>query len=344
MKLKLTFLAIVAIVFASKNFAQPVLTYETHGILAGDLYEVQQTDYIDPGEGGANQTWDFSSLMCQGTQLTRIEDAVTTESGRLMPSTNIAIIDNGTTFYHEIDNTGNRYKGIVKDNSLIEFNEPIVKMVYPFAYRNSYSGTYTGHGLYVEAISSEVQGSYHFEADGYGTLKLPNNVVVTNVLRVKSVQSSLEVTLCNFTAVENTKYLWFSADYRYPIVSVMISKETSSGKNVKWTKKTFFNDQVTSSKTSIPTLLSDGYTYKVFPNPFKDDVKINLTLSRQTKVRIEVYDASGKMLTTLANEEKNAGNYEIPFYARQNGYISGTYYIKLVFNNKAYLEKIVEIE
>lgn len=46
------------------------------------------------------------------------------------------------------------------------------------------------------------------------------------------------------------------------------------------------------------------------------------------KVKIEVYDIRGELISTLVNEEKPQGSYEIKFDA--SGLPSGIYFVKMI--------------
>jgi hypothetical protein len=60
--------------------------------------------------------------------------------------------------------------------------------------------------------------------------------------------------------------------------------------------------------------------YSNYPNPFNPTTKIRFTI-------LKVYDALGNEITTLVNEEKPAGNYEIVLNGSR--YPSGFYFYKL---------------
>ena len=56
-------------------------------------------------------------------------------------------------------------------------------------------------------------------------------------------------------------------------------------------------------------------------------------------VSLKVYDILGTEITTLINEEKPAGNYEVEFDAR--GLSSGTYFYKLITGNFVSVKKML---
>ena len=64
-----------------------------------------------------------------------------------------------------------------------------------------------------------------------------------------------------------------------------------------------------------------------YPNPFDPSTNINFTLPSPEFVTLKIYDILGKEVTTLVNEELNAGNYTKTWNA--NNLSSGVYFYKL---------------
>jgi hypothetical protein len=64
-----------------------------------------------------------------------------------------------------------------------------------------------------------------------------------------------------------------------------------------------------------------------FPNPFNPSTDIMYALPLKTHVLLEVYDSTGKKVTTLVDEVKPAGNHTIHYNAR--GLASGVYMYRL---------------
>ncbi len=74
-----------------------------------------------------------------------------------------------------------------------------------------------------------------------------------------------------------------------------------------------------------------------YPNPFNPTTKIRFEVplnkgeSRGLSVKLEIYDALGREIETLVNENKPPGTYEITWNA--SNYPSGVYFYKLVVND-----------
>lgn len=85
-----------------------------------------------------------------------------------------------------------------------------------------------------------------------------------------------------------------------------------------------------------------------YPNPFNPSTEIRFTLSPnmvsnsnagKIPVTLKVYDALGREVATLVNEEKEAGTYFVTFNAK--GLSSGVYYYKLNANDYSIVNKMM---
>lgn len=64
-----------------------------------------------------------------------------------------------------------------------------------------------------------------------------------------------------------------------------------------------------------------------FPNPFNPNTLINFSVPKAGTVTLEVFDASGRRISTLVNEEMQAGNYKFDYNA--GNLSTGVYFYKL---------------
>ncbi|WP_290663741.1 M14 family zinc carboxypeptidase [Ignavibacterium sp.] len=83
-----------------------------------------------------------------------------------------------------------------------------------------------------------------------------------------------------------------------------------------------------------------------YPNPFNPTTKIRFTvpaltpsLSQRERVILKVYDILGNEVTTLVNEEKESGYYEVEFNAEQLS--SGIYFYRLQVGNYTQTKKMI---
>ena len=76
-----------------------------------------------------------------------------------------------------------------------------------------------------------------------------------------------------------------------------------------------------------------------YPNPFNPSTTIGYTLPRASFVTLKVFDALGKEVTTLVNEQREAGSYRIAFDA--SSIASGTYFYRLQAGEYMSVKKLV---
>lgn len=76
-----------------------------------------------------------------------------------------------------------------------------------------------------------------------------------------------------------------------------------------------------------------------YPNPFNPSTVINYSLAQGGNVRLAVYNSLGQEITTLVNEFKDAGNYQVSFDA--SNLSSGVYLYKLETPNYTSIKKMI---
>ncbi len=84
----------------------------------------------------------------------------------------------------------------------------------------------------------------------------------------------------------------------------------------------------------ISSELPDNFSlYQNYPNPFNPETKIKFDISpvgqrHAFDVRLSIYDALGREISTLVNEELKPGTYEVSFDG--SNYPSGVYFYRLI--------------
>lgn len=79
-----------------------------------------------------------------------------------------------------------------------------------------------------------------------------------------------------------------------------------------------------------------------FPNPFNPETRIRFTISRDSDVRLNVYDIAGRKVKTLVNRRLESGFYEVPFNG--GGLASGVYIYRLVTGETVITRKMTLIK
>ncbi|NUQ82418.1 MAG: T9SS type A sorting domain-containing protein [Bacteroidetes bacterium] len=79
-----------------------------------------------------------------------------------------------------------------------------------------------------------------------------------------------------------------------------------------------------------------------YPNPFNPTTVISYQLSDNSKVKLQVYDVTGRLVTTLVDGKKDAGFHEVEFNAA--GLSSGLYFYRIAAGNFSAVKTMVLVK
>jgi hypothetical protein len=97
-----------------------------------------------------------------------------------------------------------------------------------------------------------------------------------------------------------------------------------------------YSNAVEVNITALPT----EYTlYQNYPNPFNPSTKISYQLPKSSFVTLKVYDIIGREISTLVNEQQNAGQYEVAFDGSKLA--SGEYLYRIQAGDFISIKKLV---
>jgi len=118
-------------------------------------------------------------------------------------------------------------------------------------------------------------------------------------------------------------------------INIIRLEFNTGGLNVNWLG---FEDAATSvlNDNSLPLKFNLSQNY---PNPFNPSTIINYSIPKYGHVTIKVYDSLGRIVCTLINTEKSAGNYSINF--NTSGLASGIYFYKMQSGDFVETRKLV---
>lgn len=122
-------------------------------------------------------------------------------------------------------------------------------------------------------------------------------------------------------------------------------KKLNSGKYEYKLKQVDYNGNYEFFKLNNSVEVSNPGKYTLsqnYPNPFNPVTKIDYSLPSNSKIRIDVYDITGKLIKTLVNETKNAGFYTVEFNA--SSISSGVYFYSMTSDNFKEVKKLTVIK
>ena len=146
-----------------------------------------------------------------------------------------------------------------------------------------------------------------------------------------------------FKSYDNEFY-WKGEDHRksyvYNATQFIISRDTlvaGTIKNGLWTRPVseVTNVEMLNSE-SIPSEFNLSQNY---PNPFNPVTNIRFSISKQTNVKITVYNILGQSIQKLIDEKKSPGVYEVQFDGSHLA--SGIYFYRLETDNFSQTKKLL---
>ncbi len=99
------------------------------------------------------------------------------------------------------------------------------------------------------------------------------------------------------------------------------------------------NDLYTSIPADDNKLPENVSLLSAYPNPFNATTTISFDLNNPQQTRLDIYDIQGRKITTLLNEYKQAGHYNVHFDASE--YASGVYLYRLQAGDYSESKRVV---
>ncbi len=350
--MKNIFLTPVLLFLSLSLFAQTSVTYLNNALILGDSTNVREIKFVDPGNAGPNQIWDYSKIEYTGSSPVSVMQPASALKSSVVADYNVLLNEGGYNFF--MNSTANRLeeRGYVnkEKNMTLAYSDAVVKMKYPFFYGDQFVDPFTGVAFFSETNRIDFSGDMTVTADAYGTLILPD-MVIKNTLRVKSVKKGLQISMCGSTEINIVKYLWYAPGYRYPVLNISIIENRYRGGDPEITRSAFTNTQQHNESIATAGTNDSGKQIEksdvsviVFPNPFSEKLTYNYFLRKQLPVSIELYDMSGKFsLRLVKNQIQSEGLHTGELDGLTHGLTPGVYYIRFTFDKQVVISKVVKI-
>lgn len=308
-------------------FAQPTI-HNAEIFSANRNYSYVNCNYISPGPGGTNQTWDFS------TGFSRIDTLAVLAYIPLgtpaIPTANlIKRYSDSTSDFYIISTGGSILAGRIDSTaagggSQTRYNPGILNVSLPITYNKYDSASFT--------TSYQVQGQYargkgfsHVFADGYGTLKLPNSGTYGNVIRVIQTYTEADSVLPPGTAtgiisINSISYKWYDDSHPEALLEIDSSYITStSGGNFTFSNALY----LASDATGVAEVnYSNNAISAMFNN---NDLLLHGNMNTHDKYSIVVYNIAGQKIFA----SNFSGNEDVQTFNIDRNLSSGMYIVSL---------------
>jgi hypothetical protein len=307
-KIILSFLITNIFMFAA--FGQISIQYSIHALQAGIDNPMSYCSYVEPGQSGADITWDFSALKFEKPFTGFVKDSRFTGNQLLFPKANIELGEFDSRFYFDVnENQTNQYGYVSADGKTREiYSVPFVKMKYPFTYGDAYSGIFAGTYEFADKLKGDISGIYSVDADGYGALLLPGNVRYENVLRIKTTKN-YKLIFQNFTQeISVSTYRWYNSTYKYPLL-VLTEYITKTGENESIDHQAAYNSNAINTK-SINTNQDNLNGISLFPNPVRNSLIFRADFLNEGDLNFQICDLAGKQIRAFNRQISETGACE----------------------------------
>lgn len=315
----------------------------SHMLRAGDEHYFNITNNVDPGANGPSVIWDFSSLQNQSSLTSYMYSSYNTANSANIPEANVVLEEFDVQFYFKTsDRIIEQYGTVTKNNTITKYDKPFIKMVFPFNYGDTYSGDFSGTIEGANNYKANFTGTYLLESDAYGTLILPGNIRYKNVFRIKTLKEQCYNTnnSCNCATIS---YKWYSQDVRYPLLTI-IQNQTSNGTKTIRTAYYSRAENKPDEDNQNRKFVSENIEANIYPNPFKDEFKLDYKIINETDVNIEIYDNTGKKVNTIHKLNQQAGYYTETINSANLGEQLGIFHIRIIAGESVVSKTVIRGE
>lgn len=332
-----TFTTFLAVLFSALTFAQSPVIAENNVYLIGDEVPISIcNEGVEPGAAGENTTWDMSNLTELEEQSFSFVSPDDTPWDYQFTESNLCGVswDDSHSFYH-VSASGLRVDGYTSytdeaqtDTVKIIMSDAEELIPLPLEFGDTQSDEFSGTSI-ASGFTIPFEGDIEFEADGYGTLILPNGTY-QNVVRYHFTREQVNTFMGISTTQTKEQWGWMSADYRFWLLLMEINNDGFSEQELVWY-----------AKNPIPVSLSTrdfiGKDLDIFPNPTQlgADVMVNMEFSANATV--QWYDTAGRMIHQ-SNQFFNEGQNTI---SSSEIDLPGIYILNLVYDGAQYRSKVV---
>jgi hypothetical protein len=340
----------LSLFFAITTFAQMAISFKNNALVTGDSNTYMKIPFVDPGNSGADQIWDFSKISSTGEMMISTIPASASGREKSTADFNLILNERGSDYFFRLSADYFMEVGAVTKDYTLNFSDPIIKMIYPFAYGNHFADNFSGLAEAPTGQKVDFNGVYSVSADAYGTLVLPDRTY-TDVLRVRTESNGLEINQCNSVEAKAVRYLWYAPGYRYPVLNVSVSERRISGGEPAITKSAMLwagsresGDTPAGNEKPRGIASNDEVTVVVYPNPFTDKLNYHYFLRKSVPASITISDVTGRNTTVVMKQVmQSEGLYSGAVDANDFDMNPGVYYIRFVFDGQVVVKKVVKL-
>lgn len=319
--------------------AQPSLT-QAFAYVPGDVVTSVSIDTVgvQPGNGGANQTWNFAGIQLGTTSSSTCLAPSATPYASSFPTATVAFLagSNNKHQYWKVNSTSAILLGQQETSQAQIYQDPQTLITYPFTYNSNITDNVTCNYM-ANGFMVYRSGTSQTVADGYGTLVMPGGTF-TNVLRVHltyQYKDSVDYGggFSNVGYTDVNEYHFFNAANKTALLSINYVSIGVPG-------SMYGAKLVAALATAVGVdELSNGINFNLYPNPTINNSTINFELESGATVKYELMTYTGQQVKQVNFGELPAGSQTQTIDV--SGLSSGIYFLTLDVDGKISQRKLI---
>jgi hypothetical protein len=306
--MKKIYLVIFISAFTFGMKAQLTLTKAANEPVASDINSKKYYDSVGvvPKSTGAGQNWDFSAFTTTTVNIVSnyLSAGAVASSSNFPGTTLVEFKGSDKMYWKSVPTPSTQFEllGLEQPSGLaINYTYSAIAAIWPinmgYVLVDPVSGT-----LALQTSTGTISGSITTQGSGTGSLVLPGNFPVYNILQLKAMnQLFISVPALAYNAtVTSTEYSYYSGTQKFPLMVVSYEREVEQvgSPTVTLTHKIMVNNAVL---TGLNEKNFDA-SFQIFPNPAKDAFHVNLENSKGEMGTIEIYNATGQLVKKIELE------------------------------------------
>jgi len=264
---------------------------------------------------GNGVVWNFTNLKAsQPVIASNYLSAASVTSSSSYPGCTFVQEASGVTSYFKsatTPTTQTEVLGIKASTLSINFSNSGIVAKYPVVYGSTTTDNLAGSFSY-SSIPGTCSGNITTNADGFGTLNLPEGIVISNVLRVKSVQTITLSTFIGQALIKQTIYNYYSPSQKFPVLTINYSY-FSSPLSPTPSQTGFAAGSTNYFVTGLNENSLQSSDVNLYPNPALNSITLELKGSLNL-LEIKVYNQLGEIILNGAEPTLEISNLQTGVY------------------------------
>lgn len=338
---RIYFLFATCFSFVTSIYAQLVIS-ESHALrpdtLSGMLYS-----FTDEGAAGRDVVWDFRSL-AEPQETTRYISLVSPDD-----SLQVCVHEHHARTYYVLQGDTLFCRGYENALTRMDYShcEPVLR--FPFGYGDTLSGGFAGTGEYCHRLPFTVHGHTHTEADGIGTLLLPD-VQVKNVLRVHRCRTWSEI-YGGETNMQEDIWQWYVSQCPYPLLEALrLTQQTEKTDSILLSFVCLLQSVTDEDQEDSPwqdketdDSMSESLLSRVsfLPNPVQTVLHISYRLATDAEVYVSVHYGGGVCMYRTPTIKETGGAHSISL--DMSAFPTGNYVLYIHADTEVISETVIKL-